>query len=346
MIKVLIVDDDKLARRGLVSLMNWEAYGMTVAGDVQNGRTALQFVREYPVDLVFVDIDMPEMNGIEFMEECRKMKSDIQFVVLSFFENFSYVQATLRLGGLDYISKTSMELDNGDAILERILEKYEQRSQKALPPKEMEKELAEIWEECRTQHWFFNDAAFAHLKELLCGVEPQVPNVRRLEMMVARYIGELEGMLELPESVVPLFTGTDEMAGWLTSYRKKVYENVAGRSLGNDAERILKAILYMKEHLEENLSTSAVAEQIGCSRSYFCILFKRLSGLSFGDYLQQVRIERAKELLQNTSDSVTEIAFSSGYNDIYYFNRVFRKAVNCSPMEFRKNRTRAVNKLI
>ena len=50
--------------------------------------------------------------------------------------------------------------------------------------------------------------------------------------------------------------------------------------------------------------------------------------------------ERAKELLLNSSDSVTEIAFSSGYNDIYYFNRVFRKAVNCSPMEFRKNRGR------
>ena len=50
--------------------------------------------------------------------------------------------------------------------------------------------------------------------------------------------------------------------------------------------------------------------------------------------------QRAKELLLNSSDSVTEIAFSSGYNDIYYFNRVFRKAVNCSPMEFRKNRGR------
>lgn len=89
MIKVLIVDDDKLARRGLVSLMDWEAYGMVVAGDVQNGKTALQFVREHPVDLVFVDIDMPEMNGIEFMEECRKIKPEVQFVVLSFFENFT-----------------------------------------------------------------------------------------------------------------------------------------------------------------------------------------------------------------------------------------------------------------
>ena len=199
MIKVLIVDDDKLARRGLVSLMDWEAYGMVVAGDVQNGKTALQFVREHPVDLVFVDIDMPEMNGIEFMEECRKIKPEVQFVVLSFFENFSYVQATLRLGGLDYISKTSMELDNGDAILQRILEKYEQRNNKAVPPKEMGEELAAIWEVCRTQHWFFSDGAFERLKELISQVEPKASNVRRLEMMIARYIGELEGMLELPE---------------------------------------------------------------------------------------------------------------------------------------------------
>ena len=147
-------------------------------------------------------------------------------------------------------------------------------------------------------------------------------------------------MLELPEIMVPLFSDTEEIVQWLSSYRSKVYESMADRSLGSDAERILKAVIYMKEHLEEDLSTSTVAEYIGCSRSYFCIIFKKLSGLSFGDYLQQVRIERAKELLLNSSDSVTEIAFSSGYNDIYYFNRVFRKAVNCSPMEFRKNRGR------
>ena len=105
MIRVLIVDDDKLARRGLASLMHWETYGMAVVGEAQNGKNALQFIQEHSVDLVFVDIDMPEMNGIEFMEKCRKIKPDIQFVVLSFFENFSYVQTTLRLGGLDYISK-------------------------------------------------------------------------------------------------------------------------------------------------------------------------------------------------------------------------------------------------
>ena len=153
-----------------------------------------------------------------------------------------------------------------------------------------EKELAAIWEECRKQHWFFSDFAFERLKELLAQVEPKDSNVRRLEMMIARYIGELEGMLELPEGIVPLFSGTDEMIRFLSSYREKVYEIVTKQTLGSDAERILRAIIYMKEHLEENLSTSTVAEYIGCSRSYFCIIFKKLSGLSFGDYLQQVRI--------------------------------------------------------
>lgn len=340
MIKVLIVDDDKLARRGLVSLMDWEAYGMAVVGDVQNGKTALQFVREHPVDLVFVDIDMPEMNGIEFMEECKKIKPEVQFVVLSFFEDFSYVQATLRLGGLDYISKTSMELDNGDAILQRILEKYDQQEPKAVPPKEMGEELAAIWEECRTQHWFFSDGAFERLKELILRVEPKAPNVRRLEMMIARYIGELEGMLELQEIMVPLFSDTEEIVRWLSSYRERVYESMTDRSLGSDAERILKAVIYMKEHLEEDLSTSTVAEHIGCSRSYFCIIFKKLSGLSFGDYLQQVRIERAKELLLAEHLSVSEVAEVVGYKDPLYFSKAFKKATGMSPKQFHGNRWR------
>lgn len=340
MIRVLIVDDDKLARRGLASLMHWEIYGMAVVGEAQNGKNALQFIQEHPVDLVFVDIDMPEMNGIEFMEECRKIKPDVQFVVLSFFENFSYVQTTLRLGGLDYISKTSMELDNGDTILQRIVEKFEQCICKTVPPEEMEKELVEIWKECRTQYWFFNDAAFERLKELMQEAEPKVSNVRRMEMMIVRYISELERMLELPESTVPLFSDVEEMAGWLTLYREKIHKTVSLRSFGNDAEMVLKAIFYMKEHLAENLSTSIAAEQVGCSRSYFCTIFKKFSGLSFGDFLQQIRIEHAKELLRTTSDSVTEVAFSSGYNNIYYFNRIFQKAENCSPTEFRKNRVR------
>ena len=58
--KVLVVDDDKLARKGLISIMDWGKYGFEVVGDVQNGRKALEFLKDNEVDIVFTDIDMPE----------------------------------------------------------------------------------------------------------------------------------------------------------------------------------------------------------------------------------------------------------------------------------------------
>ena len=54
--KVLVVDDDKLARKGLISIMDWKKYGFEVVGDVQNGRKALEFLKDNEVDIVFTDI--------------------------------------------------------------------------------------------------------------------------------------------------------------------------------------------------------------------------------------------------------------------------------------------------
>ena len=103
--KVLIVDDDKLARKGLVAIMDWEKYGFEVVGDVQNGRKALEFLRNHPVDIVFTDIDMPEIDGLELMQMCGEEFPEIKFVILSVYENFSYAQTAIRMGALDYISK-------------------------------------------------------------------------------------------------------------------------------------------------------------------------------------------------------------------------------------------------
>ena len=102
--KVLVVDDDKLARKGLISIMDWKKYGFEVVGDVQNGRKALEFLKDNEVDIVFTDIDMPEIDGIELMKMCKKEYPEVKFVVFSMYEDFRYAQSALRLGALDYIS--------------------------------------------------------------------------------------------------------------------------------------------------------------------------------------------------------------------------------------------------
>ena len=95
---VLIVDDDKLARKGLVAIMDWKKYGFEVVGDVQNGRKALEFLRNHPVDIVFTDIDMPEIDGLELMQMCGEEFPEIKFVILSVYESFSYAQTAIRMG--------------------------------------------------------------------------------------------------------------------------------------------------------------------------------------------------------------------------------------------------------
>ena len=102
---VMIVIDN--ARKGLIAIMDWEKYGFKVAGDVQNGRKALEFLRTHPVDIVFTDIDMPEIDGLELMQMCKEEFPDIKFVIFSVYENFSYAQTAIRMGALDYISKIS-----------------------------------------------------------------------------------------------------------------------------------------------------------------------------------------------------------------------------------------------
>ena len=97
---VLIVDDDKLARKGLIAIMDWEKYGFKVAGDVQNGRKALEFLRTHPVDIAFTDIDMPEIDGLELMQMCKEEFPDIKFVIFSVYEKFQLCTDCDSYGGV------------------------------------------------------------------------------------------------------------------------------------------------------------------------------------------------------------------------------------------------------
>lgn len=97
-----------------------------------------------------------------------------------------------------------------------------------------------------------------------------------------------------------------------------------------------KAKEYIDRHYAEPLTLEEVAEHAGMSPYYFSKLFKEQFGVTFIDYVTNVRIERAKEALVRTDFSLKEICFSVGYNDPNYFSRVFKKQTGWSPSEYRK----------
>ena len=128
---VLIVDDDHLVRKGIVSLMPWDDFGLRVVGEAENGRKALQFLEDHSVDLIMTDISMPTMSGIDLLRQVRERYPGIWVVMLTFYQDFEHVQEALRLGAIDYIAKVELEKDNMQDILGRIMRRIGEGAEKA-----------------------------------------------------------------------------------------------------------------------------------------------------------------------------------------------------------------------
>ena len=109
MIKVLIVDDEVMFRIGVKSCINWNEYGYELIGEAADGKQALEIIRGNKPDIVFTDIKMPGMDGLELTRNIMRDFPDIRVVILSCYNDFEYVKEALRLGARDYILKLSMK---------------------------------------------------------------------------------------------------------------------------------------------------------------------------------------------------------------------------------------------
>ena len=85
----------------------------------------------------------------------------------------------------------------------------------------------------------------------------------------------------------------------------------------------------------EQLSLNSTAEEVELSSSHFSRMFKKTTGRTFLEYLMDVRIKKACELLRDTDRSITNVAFDVGFNDSSYFGKVFRKHTRMSPSKYR-----------
>ncbi|HEY5893856.1 MAG TPA: helix-turn-helix domain-containing protein [Chthoniobacterales bacterium] len=99
---------------------------------------------------------------------------------------------------------------------------------------------------------------------------------------------------------------------------------------------ITRARQFIEAHYAEELPLQKVARAVNMSSFYFCKVFRKVTGLTFTDYLSRVRVEKAKKLLLNPNARVSEIAFDSGFASITNFNRTFKHFVGHSPTDYRE----------
>lgn len=105
---------------------------------------------------------------------------------------------------------------------------------------------------------------------------------------------------------------------------------------GEETEsRVNKVCQYIQEHSDEPLSLDQAAALIHLSRSAFSKFFKRATGKTFSDYVNDIRIGKACRLLTESDKAINEIAYATGFDSLTYFNRVFLKKKGVTPRQFR-----------
>lgn len=107
MYKVLIIDDEPIIRKGLKNIINWKSFNCEVTGEAADGLEGGELIRRQLPDIIITDIRMPEVDGLEMLQEIKGIVPDSKVIILTGYRDFDYVHEALKLGAFDFLLKPS-----------------------------------------------------------------------------------------------------------------------------------------------------------------------------------------------------------------------------------------------
>ncbi len=134
------------------------------------------------------------------------------------------------------------------------------------------------------------------------------------------------------------FKSVENLCKWLTKIMVRFIDFVFDLEKVKHADAIYKSVQYLLEHYTEKVTLDDVSNKVFLSPAYFSKIFKEEMNVSFKNYLNGLRIDKSKSLLENTDIQLIEIAGLVGYEDQSYFSKVFKKLTGVSPGKYRDRR--------
>lgn len=131
MFNVQIVDDEPIIRKGIERMLDWNSLGFDIVCMAQNGKQALEQLEVEQVDVIITDIEMPIMNGLDFIREMRDQEgktgsANREVVVLTAYEDFEYARTAIKYGIVEYVLKP-VDIEEMTQILIRLRERLEEK---------------------------------------------------------------------------------------------------------------------------------------------------------------------------------------------------------------------------
>lgn len=176
-------------------------------------------------------------------------------------------------------------------------------------------------------------------KTLFPGLQPIVSEIQFNENAVSFGGTILEELQQLMKEMVPQ-NPVDQLASFikllkLVSHGRQM-QIVGHPVVENRKEKKLQEIyLYVLSNYQHLITLEDISKAVGMQRSSFCTFFKKMTGKTFFTHLLQFRLESSCQMLRKTKLTVAEICLASGFNDVPYYNRVFKKLLKTTPLNYR-----------
>lgn len=215
------------------------------------------------------------------------------------------------------------------------------------------KDLEHVWEqyECKSErvreitvqfgydlvaNSFINKKQFDSIRELLerakKGVAFPISAILKVYHMLDTLSSEKDGFY----AVMKFYTILYELS-LCDNYRTLSSSSFAKIETHSDSRRVQKIQAYINQNYKSDIRLPLLAEMAGMSPVAFSRFFKTRTGKSLSDYIIDIRLGYASSLLVDSSNSIAEICYDCGFNNLSNFNRIFKKKKKCSPKEFREN---------
>ncbi|SDE20586.1 two-component system, response regulator YesN [Paenibacillus sp. UNCCL117] len=334
MYHVLVAEDEHWIRGGIVEMVERIGGGFKVAGEAGDGEEAWNLIHELCPTVLITDIMMPKLDGLSLIKRLDDIQFPIMSIIISGYDNFSYAQQGIRYGVSEYLLKPVRE-----EALKEALDRSIARLERLYPLHEQLMAIQSFVDRMQTMEAKQLMSEQSQLVQAILKSRHGHPSSRLGLLRILA--GKLQDALtySYPEAERP--AGDDNTE---ESARRQV-QQLAEQwcRLGQDPQSkrsfrlvIRQACEYAEKSYMREISLSEIADYAGLSVSHFSALFKQYSGDSFINYMNRLRIDKAKQLLLEPDLKIYQVADMVGFSSMPYFNRVFKNLTGLSPNEFRK----------
>ena len=370
MYRILLVDDDQNIVDGLGSIIKQNFENIFIISSACDGSDALKRLTEDYYHVIISDIRMPKLDGISLLELISKNQIPSVVIMLSGYDDYTYIRNALRLGAYDYLLKP-VNIQNFVSMLRLLIPRLKDSSVKLqaeevscvrpetqgdyfdLPAKEPYYTKEDLGKELEHLSAGLLSMDEEGTKDKIQGIFSHLSQeAMAKEQFKQVFSAFLYTLMQKNTALIPIIAGyklsDNDLAAQIknqphiSQLRQKMeqilllyMEQLKKQQEKKEEYVVKKAQEYMKKHCSEQLLLSDIAAQFHLHPNYFSSLFKKQLDMTVRDYILQLRMTKAKELMKDSSLKLLDIALAVGYEDAAHFNRAFKNVTGVSPSMYR-----------